>query len=188
MKPTRRPVSTAEPKGVEAYLRAFHITDRDSLHEVIAREGPGILEKGLPYVLLAARWTRASAFRKDTRQRTLLERAGDAATPLPSAWDPYERATQNEQLRILLDAIGRLSIEGRLGFEDMKILWSHAQGSTDREIQSLWAEWGLTPPPPALPALRKRRQRVLGQIRRAVDAERSVSGDRGQKRPRPAGA
>ena len=156
------------PKAVSAYFKAIQIADEDSVHEVIAREGPKILEMGLPYVLLAARWRLSSSIRKAVRQHELLERSEVPSTPPLSVWDPYERAVRNEQLQILLQAIASLHRDGRLSLEDLKIVWAHASGYTDRQIQAEWVGWGLPSPVPTQVALRKRRQRALGQIRRVV--------------------
>ena len=141
---------------IELYRELSRITDLDALHSVIAAQGAEILDKGLPYVLIAARNWRRSAHRRSLAHQEIA--VTDAPEPA-SVWDPFQELAQNESLARLTSALSELADE------DVLVVWRHAEGYADSEIQHEWDELGFEPRTPTMEYLRKRRQRAREQLK-----------------------
>jgi hypothetical protein len=144
---------------LEVYRKLRTIVDPDALHQLIAAHGPEILQKGLPYILIAARNWQRNRYRQAVAhpQVPLTELPADVSAR--SVWDPYERLAQKEGLRALADALARLDDE------DFLVVWRHAEGEPDTAIQQEWDAVGFQPPAPTVEYLRKRRQRARERLR-----------------------
>jgi hypothetical protein len=141
---------------IETYRKLSSITDKDALHSVIAIHGAQILDKGLPYVLIAARNWQRSAHRRTAAHPEV------PVTDLPepaSLWDPFQELEQKESLRALASAFSQLDNQ------DVLVVWRHAEGYTDIQIQQEWDALGFEPRTPSEEYLRKRRQRARERLK-----------------------
>jgi hypothetical protein len=154
--PPRGEETAGVADNTQVYRQLSRIADKDALHSLIAKHGPEILEKGLPYVLIAVRNWQRSAFRARTAHR---EVAADEAPEPSSIWDPVEELYHKKSLQQLAVALGELDDE------DALVLWRHAEGYSDAEIRKEWDKLGLSPQNPAEEYLRKRRQRARERLR-----------------------
>jgi hypothetical protein len=128
----------------------------DALHSVIAEHGAEILDKGLPYVLIAARNWRRTDYRRSSAHPTVPV----AQVPEPvSLWDPFQELAQSESLHRLTSALAKLSDD------EVLVVWRHAQGYADNEIQKEWDALGFEPRTPTLEYIRKRRQRARARLK-----------------------
>lgn len=146
----------------EVYDRVRRSADLDALHDLLATYGPGILDRGLPYVLVAARNRARSRHRQAAarRERPFEEMAADL--PAPSLWDPYERVAEHEELLRITHALAEMDER------DALVVWRNAQGSSDEAIRREWDALGLQPPSPTGAYLRKRRERARDHLRRVA--------------------
>jgi hypothetical protein len=156
-KNTDKKQTPKDPLGI--YRQALHISDADSLHDVIIREGATILEKGLPYVVLAARWRQLSEYRTRLRQKDLLVRGSESRDKYQSQWDPFERIAANEVYRIIIESLAKFADE------DVIIIYDHFRGLSDTQIQEKLLSLGLKVEGINPVLIRKRRQRLLKQLR-----------------------
>lgn len=149
---------------LDDYRRAIALTDEESVHDVLVREGPQILKKGLPFLITAARWRKKDRIRKTQRnmQREVPTDQIDLARANPSIWDPYQLVTKNEVLHVVLDELSKLPDE------DVLSVWDHFMGYSDKEIKKKWKQLSLLPKDPSLELIRKRRQRALEALRESV--------------------
>lgn len=150
----------------EVYQQAVTVADSDAVHDLLIQYGPEILDKGFPYIIIAARNRQRSAHRVGRRQRELLEQEWRSETASPR-WDAYSRVSHLESFRILLDAMAEMSDE------DVLTTWRHAEGYSDKEIQEEWDDLGLDPPRPSLALLRKRRERARAWLQKRVQQKLS---------------
>jgi hypothetical protein len=144
------------------YERLKRATDLDALHEIIAARGPSILDRGFPYLLVAARNRARSRHRQETRRSD----ASPEDSANRSRWDPFEQLSGRETLRRLLDCLAELADE------DALILWRHAQGWSDDEILEEWKALGFEPREPSAALLRKRRERARNELARRLGRDR----------------
>ena len=145
------------------YAELLRVSDPDALHDLLVRHGPGILDRDLPYLVVAAR----------NQQRSTLRRgAASHEVPSPdirddqaerSLWDPLARVVADEALNDLLTALGDLDSR------DLLVLWSHAAGRSDAEIAAQWDDLQFDPPRPSIESIRKRRQRARTRLRKRLD-------------------
>jgi hypothetical protein len=141
---------------IATYRLLASITDKDALHNVIATYGAQVLDKGLPYVLIAARnWQRSAHRRLAVHPEVPLT---DISEPV-SLWDPFEQLQQKESLRALANALSQLDDP------EILVVWRHAEGHTDAEIQQEWDALGFEPRNPTEEYLRKRRQRARERLK-----------------------
>ncbi len=135
-------------------------TDLDALHQLIERSDGAILDRAVPYVLVATRNRLRSTWRSDSsRTGREQEVAGDRSGPSTDALDPAERVIARGRLDEALEALA--SLEER----DAWALWWHAGGFDDREIAELWDDAGFEPPSPKGQYLRTRRTRARARLR-----------------------
>ena len=160
-----RPGPADEPPTTDRlalYQKLRRIADPDALHQVIAAHGPGILDKGLPYILIAARNWQRSAHRRTVAHPEVPLSDLPAEPSSGSIWDPFERLAQKQGLRALADALAHLEDE------DFLVVWRHAEGESDVAIQQEWDKLGFRPASPSVEYLRKRRQRAREQLRQRL--------------------
>ena len=157
----RKTVSNNSQDPLAVYIRALGLTDIDSLHEVVAKHGVAVLQKGLPYVVLAARLEMLSSARTNSRRRDIREK-NRRELSTASGWDPYEQTAQSEVLRAITNALAELP------YGDVLTIWRNAEGYSDREIVEEWKRIGLRPEKPTPAAIRKRRERAIVRLREMV--------------------
>jgi hypothetical protein len=126
-----------------------------SLAELIERHGLAVLDRDVPYLLVALRHQTASRLRRGRPRASSAE----TSPALLDGLDPARIVVANEELRAVVEALGRL--EPR----DAWALWWHADGLDDDEIASRWADAGFEPPDPSRDYLRKRRERARKVVR-----------------------
>lgn len=146
------------PSPLSVYRRAIQIMEQDSVHDAIVKGGIEILQKGIPYVVVASRWQKLKKFRKKSAQDLPITNEESIIAP-PSIWDPFEQVSQNEVLKIITDSLADFSDE------DIIAVWGHAEGRSDKEILQIWIDQKLGPPNPKLSLIRKRRERALKRLR-----------------------
>jgi hypothetical protein len=153
--------TTLSDDRLALYEKLRRITDPDALHQLIAAHGAEILEKGLPYILIAARNWRRNLHRQAVAHPEVPvgDLPADPASSSRSVWDPYERLAQKEGLRALAHALAQLDEA------DFLVVWRHAEGEPDTLIQQEWDAVGFEPRRPSVEYLRKRRQRAREQLR-----------------------
>jgi hypothetical protein len=147
------------------YAKALSDGMGEAIHDLIVRRGPAVLRRGIPYLLLAARWRRAETMRTEKRRRDLLHRyEEEAVATLPhSVWDPYDIVSANEALRRVADALSELSDQ------DALVVWRNAQGVADHDIAAEWQSLGFQPEAPTVDFIRKRRERAREWLRRRLE-------------------
>src|SRR5579884_3245439 len=107
----RPPLSDVQ---AQVYRDAGGRVGLEAIHWLIARHGPGILDRGLPYVVVAARHEAAGIARRAATRREVP--AGDLPEP-PSLWDPLARIEEDDELREVLSALSELDDR------DMVVIW-----------------------------------------------------------------
>ncbi len=143
------------------YDEAVRRADLDTVHDLIARYGPEVLERGLPYVLVAAR----------NRARDLHRQAARRQDRTLDGLDPPESLDAEDDARTALRLTGLSSkliqALGELSEPDAVLLWEGARGSSDSAIALEFVErgWDLTPASRA--TIRKRRERATARLRQA---------------------
>jgi hypothetical protein len=143
----------------ERYSELLRVVDPDALHDLVVRHGPEILERDLPYLVVAARNQRRGKLRRGAARYEVPSadvRAGEAAG---SVWDPLARVVARETLRELLAELAELDPR------DVLALWSHAAGRTDAEIVAEWDALGFEPANPSEASIRQRRSRTRQRLR-----------------------
>ena len=141
----------------EEYEKIAQHISRDELHDQIARRGLEVLDRGVPYVVQAARWRRIDAARRSSRERPL---ESEPAEP-EQIMNPFEAAAASEERRMLADALAV--------FPDADVLavWRHAEGVSDHEIANEIAALDRTEVSPG--GVRMRRMRALGKLRQLLE-------------------
>lgn len=143
----------------ELYRKLSRISDIDALHSLIAAHGAEILDKGLPYVLIATRNLRRSEHRRSVAHSDVT--AASIQGPV-SLWDPYQQLEHTESLQRVTSALSELDDE------DVLVVWKHAEGYSDTEIQQEWDVLGFEPRAPTVEYLRKRRQRARERLKKLL--------------------
>jgi hypothetical protein len=149
---------SSHPNPLAVYQRAIQIMGIDNVHDAIARGGLGILQRGVPYIIVAARWQKASKYRKKS-SREIPTDTTDEIVASESIWNPYEQVAKNETLRIITETLAELSKE------DFIAVWDHFEGYSDEEIKKKWIELEIGPKNPKTSLIRKRRERALKQVK-----------------------
>lgn len=160
----RRPGGDPAEEWREVYEALARRPELEEVHELIARKGPEVLRRGVPWLLIRARLDARSTARRQRRRA----RAAEDAVPPPggaSLWDPYERVVAAESLSRLLAGLAELPLE------DALLVWWHAEGRSDTEVAAQWQELGLAPKEPSAAALRKRRERARKRLREHLAGE-----------------
>src|SRR5688572_11941343 len=110
-----------EPSWQAVYEAAVARADIDAVHDLIARHGTAILDRGLPYVLVAARNRIRDTQRQAGRRREHPFPAGepvDPRQPIDDALGALKLSTAEERLARALD---------RLGDREVVLLWGTAR-------------------------------------------------------------
>jgi hypothetical protein len=152
--------SELDAKRLSTYQRLREIADPDDVHDLLARYGPGILDRGLPYLVAAARNRLRSRLRRGYGRFEVPTRDLSADQPTPRAWDPLVRLVASEQLTKLVSVLA--SMDDR----DVLVVWRHAEGVPDEEIRAEWDARGFLPQSPSVESIRKRRERARATLRR----------------------
>ncbi len=166
----KEPTPPATP--LEIYRRAIQVADEDSVHEVIVRQGPEVLRKGLPYVVVAARWQRASMLRGEARHQRLLD---DHAVDLSREGirSPLDQVSEDHELRALAHALAELKDI------DVIVLWDSVSGDPDETIAKKLVNLGLAKQPPSPNAIRQMRHRALQRVKKLLIARLEKPPDTG---------
>jgi DNA-directed RNA polymerase specialized sigma24 family protein len=143
----------------EEYEEISQRISKEELHDQIAQRGLEILDRGVPYVVQAARWRRIDAARRRSRERPLDSEPVD----LGQIMSPFEAAVASEERRMLVDALAE--------FPDADVLavWRHAEGIPDEEIAAAIEALGHRHISPA--GVRKRRERALEKLRKLLEGK-----------------
>lgn len=159
---------SSQRREIYAALLADHL-DMDGLHQLLADRGAALLDKSVPYLLVAARNRVRSTYRRDSRRSELeLEAEGPASSAY--GLDPATVVAQQAELDAVIIALGRLDPAYSWP------LWWHAAGYSDDEIIQYWDEAGLEPSNPTAASIRKRRERARQQLRRLVRYDEPAQG------------
>ncbi|HEX7136043.1 MAG TPA: hypothetical protein VF228_25915 [Iamia sp.] len=135
--------------------------DADDLDRLLDQEGAALLDRSVPYLVVAARNRARSAARRDRRRAELEDAAErDPSLARPSPLDPAELVAARAELDDVVEQLGGL--DPRYSWP----LWWHAAGYEDDEIIDLWDEAGFEPPHPTRATIRKRRERARSMLRR----------------------
>jgi DNA-directed RNA polymerase specialized sigma24 family protein len=147
----------------EAYERASRVLGTERVHDLVARRGPELLNKPIPYLVRSARNLSISEWRKHRPPSVPLDESLDNEPITHGApWDPVARVVASDELARVIDALA--SMDDR----DVLVVWRNVQGASDETIQREWDELGLEPREPSLAAIRKRRERARDELRRRV--------------------
>jgi hypothetical protein len=146
----------------DRYQELLSIADGDALHDLLVRHGPEILDRDLPYLVVAARNQVRSRSRRGAAKYERPSEDVGADAEADSLWDPVARAMAHEGLRELLAELGDLDPR------DVMVLWSHAAGRTDHEIAAEWDKLGFKPRGPSLESIRTRRARARTLLRQRL--------------------
>jgi hypothetical protein len=150
--------SSLAGQRIAHYRELLAASDADSVHDLVVRHGPEILDRDLPYLIVAARNQLRSEMRRgSSRYDTPVSEPPQETTVEGSAWDPLARVMAHERLRELAEAMAGLDPR------DVLVLWAHAAGHSDAEIIEQWNRLGFSPLGPTAVAIRKRRERA-GQL------------------------
>ena len=158
MTPARRAWKLSDAQR-QRYQALLEVSDPDALHDLLVRHGPGILDRDLPYLVVAARNQLRSKSRRGAPRHELPTEQIPEGQAEPSIWDPLARVISDERMEALLNALGELDPR------DLLVVWSHAAGRSDAEIAAQWDQLGFDPHNPSEESIRKRRQRARGRLR-----------------------
>ena len=157
MTPSADDAGGVEADGVSQVYRAVsRRADLDALHDVIVRHGLEALAWDVPYLVVAARNQTRSRARTDSRRATPVAEVPEP--PEAALDDPLDLAVQGDMRRRLLLALAQLPDE------DVIVVWYHANGYSDREIQQGLVGRGASADL-TVEAIRKRRQRAHERLR-----------------------
>lgn len=137
----------------DEYEELSHRIAMEELHDQIALRGLEVLDRGVPYVVQAARWRRIDAARRRARENSLDIEPPDVGRIM----GPFEAAVANEQRRMLADALAALPVTDALA------VWRHVEGVSDEEIAVVIEGLGHGRLSPA--GIRMRRMRALDKLR-----------------------
>lgn len=142
--------------------RRLSESEGEALAELVASHGLEILDRDVPYILVALRNRLRDRARRDARGHE-LEAVAASAGPLAEI-DPAVIVTARDELTQVLRAMADLEERDRWA------LWWHAAGYPDQEILAMWRDAGFEPADPTLAGLRQRRLRARARLRLAVSS------------------
>jgi DNA-directed RNA polymerase specialized sigma24 family protein len=142
------------------YDEAVRRADLDTVHDLIAKHGPGILQRGLPYLLVAAR----NLARDRHRQARRRHESSIDNIDVP---DPTDGGDVQAALRLTALSSRLVEALGALGERDAVLLWEGARGSSDEAIAREFVRRGWDSQPASRAAIRKRRERATARLREA---------------------
>jgi hypothetical protein len=146
----------------ERYRAAIERESADDVHDVIAARGPEILDADLPYLIRSARNARLAGWRKGRRLQSFGLAGGDDVAAAEVDFDAAIDAA--DALELTLGLIAELSDR------DALLLWRIAEGRSYDDVAAELVGSGLESSLPSLNALRKRRSRLLQQLRDGLRA------------------
>ncbi|HEX3391569.1 MAG TPA: hypothetical protein VHS55_03310 [Solirubrobacteraceae bacterium] len=162
MTPKRR--KGLDDRRLAHYRALLASADADAVHDLIVRHGAEILDRDLPYLVVAARnQLRSSKRSGPERYDTPMGELPERPTAEGSIWDPLARIAAHEGLLALARSLAELDAR------DVLVLWSHAAGHSDAEIVAQWDRLGFSPPNPTEVAIRKRRERAGQRLREHLE-------------------
>lgn len=135
--------------------------DSDALHELIGRYGLALLDRDVPYLMVAARNRAIDRQRREGRSVELDPQADQPGLVL----DPASVVDHTSELHRAILALGELDQR------DAWALWWNAAGFSDAEIAEKWTRAGFTPPHPSNAYLRQRRRRARLRLKDSRDRE-----------------
>jgi len=136
--------------------------DTSGLADLVIRYGSEILEREVPYIVVALRHIDIDARRRELRQLRVADRLeSSSAAPFTDA-DPADVVLSRTSFDEAITALRQLDEA------DAWALWWHAAGFSDQEIAERWRQAGFQPTRPSSELLRKRRQRAREQLREIV--------------------
>ena len=153
-----------DAERLSTYQRLREIADPDDVHDLLVRYGPGILDRGLPYLVAAARNRLRSRLRRGYSRFEVPTQDPLPDQPTSRVWDPLTRLVASEQLTKLLSALA--SMDNR----DVLVVWRHAEGVADEEIRAEWDARGFQPRTPSAESIRKRRERARETLRNLLES------------------
>jgi hypothetical protein len=155
----RQPTWQLSNRQRRHYVALLRASDPDALHDLLVRNGPEILDRDLPYLVIAARNQLRSRLRRGAASHEIPSPDVRADEEAGSLWDPLARVMADE-------ALGELLIElAELDPRDILVLWSTAAGRSDAEIAGEWDELQFQPSNPSPDLIRKRRERARTRMR-----------------------
>jgi hypothetical protein len=154
-----------DAKRLHTYQRLREIADPDDIHDLLAHYGPGILDRGLPYLVVAARNRLRSRLRRGYSRYEIPTDDPPLGEPTSRAWDPLTRLVASEQLTRLLAALA--SMDDR----DVLVVWRNVEGVADEEIRAEWDARGYQPHTPSVESIRKRRERARETLRNMIESQ-----------------
>lgn len=160
-----QPDWTSGREAVFRELRRRSPEHASHLGQLFARYGPSILDRGVPYLLVALRRVAIDEHRRDLREARIAEQLSNKGVAPFTEADPAEIVISRASLDSAIRAIMTL------GEADGWALWWHAAGHTDDEIVRMWSEAGFEPSHPTPALVRKRRERARKRLRELVRAE-----------------
>lgn len=140
-------------------------TDLESLSELLVSAGLEVLDRDVPYVLVALRNRTRDRVRRERRGQELAASSFVSAGPLDAA-DPAAIVASRAEFKTVAAAMELLDERDRW------LLWWHAAGLTDEEIRVRWKAAGFVPAAPTTAMLRQRRARARARLRTASGRER----------------
>jgi DNA-directed RNA polymerase specialized sigma24 family protein len=140
-----------------AVYRTLWDSDLEGVHELVARHGTGILARGKPYVLIAARNAAISRWRRDQR-RHQLELLASATSEQTIDNDPVEAVERRETMAALMAALNALPKEW------LHVTWRRAEGHSYSEIADEWVDLNFGERPREA-TLRQIQRRAMARLR-----------------------
>lgn len=156
---------SAEPNDWRAvYDAAVQRGDIEAVHDLIAQHGIAVLDRGLPYVLVAARNRVRDRLRSEARHPSVP--LGDSEEDRTD--DGVEDALRSMRLAARAERLAEAL--GRLSDRDAYVLWESARGTKDPEIAQGFVERGWDSRPVDRATIRKRRERATQRLGRSYRA------------------
>jgi hypothetical protein len=153
-----------DAERLRTYQQLREIADHDDVHDLLARYGPSILDRGLPYLVVAARNRLRSRLRRGYSRYEVPTQDPLPDEPTSRVWDPLTRLVASEQLRKLLSELATMDDR------DVLVVWRHAEGVADEEILAEWNARGFLPRMPSVGSIRKRRERARETLRKLLES------------------
>jgi hypothetical protein len=167
-----KPDSQYEADGDDedlAVYRRLWSGDLDEAHDLIVAHGPGILRRGLPYILAATRNRAASQRRRDERRRELEKKASGREERLQDT-DRSDPSIALEQRELMASLRLHLS---ELSNPEVLVLWRRAEGESYATIALEWARLGFGDRPDEA-TLRQVYHRALEKLRASMATSRPL--------------
>ncbi len=166
---SRRSSRVLSDEHLRRYRELLRASDADAVHDLLVRHGPEILDRDLPYLVVAARHQLINSERRGaSRFEIPLAEVPEQPTQEGSIWDPLASAIAMESTRELVRALAELDDR------DVLVLWGRAANRSDEELAREWDRLGFTPSSPSTAAIRKRRERANVKVRQRLTARKAT--------------